>query len=78
MAELSLRDRMRSMDIWKELRDVEMTQLGWFGHLLTIPPGGFTLEVFWVHPFERRPLGRPGIIYLIKPGNTLVLPSRKW
>lgn len=28
LAELSLRDRMMSMDIWKELRDVEMKQLG--------------------------------------------------
>jgi len=57
---LSLRDRVRSSDIRRELGveplllRVEGSQLRWFGHLIRIP-----LEVFQARPTGRRPRGRP-------------------
>jgi len=62
---LSLRDRVRSSDIRRELGveplllRVERSQLRWFGHLIRMPPGRLSLEVFQARPTGRRPRGRP-------------------
>ncbi len=62
---LSLRDRVRSSDIRRELRvellllHVERSQVRWFEHLVRMPPGHHPLEVFQAHPIGRRPRGRP-------------------
>lgn len=62
LAELSLRDRMMSMDIWKELRDVEMKQLGWIGHLL-----GASLWRFSVYTHLREdPWADQGLFILLR------------
>ncbi len=56
VAGLSLRDRVRSSDIWRELRveplllHVERSQLRWFRHLIRMPPGCLPVEVFRVRP----------------------------
>ena len=65
VAGLSLRDRVRSSDIWRELGveplllRVERSQLRWFRHLTRMPPGRLPLEVFRARPTGRRPRGRP-------------------
>lgn len=65
VAGLSLRDRVRSSDIRRELGveplllRVERSQLRWFGHLIRMPPGRLPLEVFRARPTGRRPRGRP-------------------
>ena len=65
VAGLSLRDRVRSSDIRRELGveslllRVERSQLRWFGHLIRMPPGRLPLEVFQARPTGRRPRGRP-------------------
>ena len=52
VAGLSLRDRVRSSDIRRELGveplllRVERGQLRWFGHLIRMPPGRLPLEVW--------------------------------
>jgi len=80
VAGLSLRDRVRSSDIRRELGveplvlRVERSQLRWFGHLIRIPPfrgflGGDPGE-------DPEPAG--GIIYLVWPGNALGSPRRHW
>ena len=52
VAGLTLRDRVRSSDIWEELRVeplllwVERSQLRWFGHLVRMPPGRLPGKVF--------------------------------
>ena len=62
---LSLRDRVRGSDSWKELGveplllNVERGQLRRFWHLLGMPPGGLPLEVYQAHPTGKRPQGRP-------------------
>lgn len=43
---------------------VERSQLRWFRHLIEMPPGSFSLEVYWAHPL----VGDPREI-LIRPGN---------
>jgi len=64
VAEHSLRDRVRSLDIRRELGveplllRVEMSQLRWFGHLIRMPPGRLPLEVFRARPNVRRPRTR--------------------
>ncbi len=52
MARLTLKDRVRSSDIWGEL-EVEplllcakRSQLRWIGHLIRMPPEYLPLEVF--------------------------------
>ena len=65
VAGLSLRDRVRSSDIRRELGveplllRIERSQLRWFGHLTRMPPGRLPLEVFRARPTGRRPRGRP-------------------
>jgi len=65
VAGLSLRDRVRSSDIRRELGveplllRVERSQLRWFGYLIRMPPGRLPLEVFRTRPTGRRPWGRP-------------------
>jgi len=65
VAGLSLRDRVRSSDIMRELGveplllRIERSQLRWFGHLIRMPPGRLPLEVFQARPTGRRPRGRP-------------------
>ena len=61
VAGLSLRDKVRSSDIRRELGveplllRVERSQLRWFGHLTRMPPGRLPLEVFRARPTGRRP-----------------------
>jgi len=65
LARLSLRDRVQSSDIRRELGVeplllcIERSQLRWFGHLIRMPPGRLPLEVFQTRPTGRRPRGRP-------------------
>ena len=66
VAGLSLRDKVRSSDIRRELGVVEplllrieRSQLRWFGHLTRMPPGRLPLEVFRARPTGKRPRGRP-------------------
>jgi len=65
VAGLSLRDRVRSSDIQRELGveplllRIERSQLRWFGHLIRMPPGRLPLEVFRARPTGRSPRGRP-------------------
>jgi len=62
VAGLSLRDRVRSSDIRRELGveplllRIERSQLRWFGHLIRMR---LPLEVFRARPTGRRPRGRP-------------------
>lgn len=66
---LNLRDIMRSLDIQKELGVesqllcMERNQLIWVRHLIRMPPGYVSLEVFWRF-FHRVELSG-GITYLI-------------
>ncbi|TWW76578.1 Spondin-1 F-spondin [Takifugu flavidus] len=65
VAGLSLRDRLRSLDIREGLGveplllHIERSQLGWLGHLDRMPSGHLPLEVFRTCPTKRRPRGRP-------------------
>ncbi|TWW80170.1 hypothetical protein D4764_10G0012000 [Takifugu flavidus] len=65
VAGLSLRDRVRSSDIREELGveplllHIERSQLGWLGHLASLPSGRLPFEVFRTCPTGRRPRGRP-------------------
>uniref|UniRef100_A0A3B5B951 Carbonyl reductase [NADPH] 1-like n=1 Tax=Stegastes partitus TaxID=144197 RepID=A0A3B5B951_9TELE len=65
VAGLSLKDRVRSSDIQRELGVeplllcVERSQLRWYGRLIWMPPERLPLEVFQTHPPGRRPWGRP-------------------
>ena len=87
-AGLSLRDKVRSSDIRRELGveplllRVERSQLRWFGHLTRMPPGRLPLEVFRARPTGRRPEADPepagGIIYLFWPGDASGFPRRSW
>lgn len=58
---LSHRGRVRSLGIWRELLllHLEMSQLGWFGHLIRMPPRRLLLEVFRACPTGGRLCGRP-------------------
>jgi len=62
---LSLRDRVRSSDIWRGLGVeplllcVERGQLRWFGHQIRMPPGRLPSEMFWACSTGRKPRGRP-------------------
>ncbi|TWW81619.1 hypothetical protein D4764_01G0014340 [Takifugu flavidus] len=64
VAGLSLRDRVRSLDIREELGvellllHIERSQLGWLGHLATMPSGRLPLEVFRTCPTGRLPRTR--------------------
>lgn len=49
------RHRLRSFDIWNELKG----QLSWFSRLIRMPPGCLPVEVFWARPTKRRPKDRP-------------------
>ncbi|MDF4355499.1 hypothetical protein P3445_23705, partial [Vibrio parahaemolyticus] len=61
VAGLSLRDRVRSSDIWRELGveplllHIERGRLRWFGHLVRMPSGSLPWEVFRACPTGRRP-----------------------
>ncbi|KAK0156594.1 putative uncharacterized transposon-derived protein F52C9.6 [Merluccius polli] len=65
VAGLSLRDRVRSSVIRKELGvdpllvRVERSQMRWLGHLVRMPPRRLPGEVFRARPTGRRPRGRP-------------------
>ncbi|TWW62708.1 hypothetical protein D4764_04G0013550 [Takifugu flavidus] len=65
VAGLSLRNRVRSLDIREGLGVellllyIERSQLGWLGHLARMPSGCLPLEVFRTCPTGRRPRGRP-------------------
>ena len=65
VAGLSLRDRVRSSVIRKELGVellllcVERSQLRWFGHLVRMTTGRLPREVFQARPAGRRPRVRP-------------------
>ncbi|TWW65231.1 hypothetical protein D4764_21G0001310 [Takifugu flavidus] len=65
VAGLSLRDRVRSLDIREGLGveplllHIERSQLGRLGHLARMPSGRLPLEVFRTCPTGRRPRGRP-------------------
>ncbi|TWW71240.1 hypothetical protein D4764_17G0007230, partial [Takifugu flavidus] len=65
VAELSLRDRVRSSDIREELGvgplllHIERSQLGWLGHLARMLSRRLPLEVFRTCLTGRRPRGRP-------------------
>jgi len=65
VAGLSLRDRVRSSGIQRELEvellllHIERRQLRWFGHLIRMPPGCLPLEVSRARLTGRRPRGRP-------------------
>ncbi|KAK0140999.1 hypothetical protein N1851_021987 [Merluccius polli] len=64
VAGLSLRDRVRSSDIRRELgvqplRRKELVEVVRALHLIRMPPGRLPLEVFWVRSTGRRPRGRP-------------------
>ena len=64
VAGLTLRDRVRSSDIWEELRvklllfRVEGSQLQWFGHLVRIPPRCLPGDMFQACPSGRRSRGQ--------------------
>ena len=58
VAGVSLRDKVRSSVI-REGLEVEPLQLRWFGHLVRMPPGRLSREVFQARPAGRRPRGRP-------------------
>ena len=59
VAGLSLRDRVSSSAIQRELRvelllHIEKSQLRWFGHLIMMPPGNLRLDIQLgeiIHPF---------------------------
>uniref|UniRef100_A0A3Q1CIM7 Rap guanine nucleotide exchange factor (GEF) 6 n=1 Tax=Amphiprion ocellaris TaxID=80972 RepID=A0A3Q1CIM7_AMPOC len=82
---LSLRDRVTSSDIRRELGveplllRVERSQLRWFGHLIRMPPGRLPLEVFQTRPPGRRPQVDPELagemICLVWPGNASGSPK---
>ncbi len=59
---LTLRDRVRNSVI-REGLGVEplllRIEMRWLGHLLRMPPGRFSGEVFRARPTGRRPRGRP-------------------
>lgn len=63
---LTLRDKVRSSDNWKELI-VDMppsfhyirTQLRLFRHLIRMPPDSLPVGKIWAYPTGRRPWGRP-------------------
>ncbi|TWW64333.1 hypothetical protein D4764_03G0013410 [Takifugu flavidus] len=65
VAELSLRDRVRSSAIREEvgveplLLHIERSQMRWLGHLVRMPPGRLPGEVFRACPSCRRPPRRP-------------------
>ena len=65
LAGLSLRDRVRSSVIRRELGvdpllvRVKRSQMRWLGHLIRMPPGRLPGEVFRARPTGRRPRGRP-------------------
>ncbi|TWW73380.1 hypothetical protein D4764_15G0007740 [Takifugu flavidus] len=65
VAGLSLRDRVRTSAIRKELGieplllRVERSQMRWLGHLVRMPPGRLPGEVFRACPSGRRPPGKP-------------------
>ncbi|KAF7652090.1 hypothetical protein LDENG_00101950 [Lucifuga dentata] len=58
---LTLRNRVRSSEIWEGLRVeplllcIERSQLKWFGHLIRMPPGRLPREDFQAHPTGKRP-----------------------
>ena len=61
---LSLRDRVRSSSIWRELGvessllSIEKSQLRRYGHLIRMPPSRLPLQVFQIHPVGRKPQER--------------------
>lgn len=64
-AGLSLWDRMRSLDIRRELREelllisIKRSQPRWFGYLIRMPPRHLLLQVFWAPLSGQRPRGSP-------------------
>ncbi|KAK0144504.1 Retrovirus-related Pol polyprotein from type-1 retrotransposable element R2 [Merluccius polli] len=84
VAGLSLRDRVRSSVIRKELGvdplilRVERSQMRWLGHLVRMPPRRLPAEVFRARPTGRRPRGRPRTMSLGCPGNTSGSPRKSW
>ncbi|KAF7654265.1 hypothetical protein LDENG_00072170, partial [Lucifuga dentata] len=62
---LTLRDRVRSLDIQEGLGveplllHIERSQLRWFRHLVRMDPGRLPREVFQARPTGKRPRGRP-------------------
>lgn len=80
VAWISLRDKVRSLHIWMELA---VQSHRWLAHLIMMFPGclPLVLEVFWSHPTERRPLGRPRTLpeeNLIWPGNVVGYARKNW
>lgn len=64
VAGLSLTDRVRGCDTWRELIEplllrIQSSQRRWFGKGIRMPPGCLPLEVFWARPTGRTPRGRP-------------------
>ncbi|KAK5859728.1 hypothetical protein PBY51_021260 [Eleginops maclovinus] len=65
VAGISLRDEVRSsviregLGVEPLLLRVERSQLRWFGHLVRMPPGRLSREVFQARPTGKRPRGRP-------------------
>ncbi|KAL3045558.1 hypothetical protein OYC64_013764 [Pagothenia borchgrevinki] len=65
VAGVSLRDKVRSsviregLGVEPLLLRVEWSQLRWFGHLVRMPPGRLSREVFQARPAGRRLRGRP-------------------
>ncbi|KAF7648904.1 hypothetical protein LDENG_00150410, partial [Lucifuga dentata] len=60
----TLRDRVRSSDIWERfgveplLLCIERSQLRWFRHLVRMPSGHLPRDVFQACPTGKRPQGR--------------------
>ena len=54
--------RVRWIVIWEVLGVkplLEKSQMRWFGHLIRMPPGTHSVEVFRARPTGRRPPERP-------------------
>ena len=64
VAGFSLRDRVRSSDIWQRLRvepmvlRIERSQLRLFGHLARMPPGCLPREMCWAYPILEETRGQ--------------------
>ncbi len=88
VAGLSLRHRVRSSDIWRELRvellflGIKRSQLREFGHLVRMPPGRLPSRFSSHIQLGRHPRVDPklagGIMYVIWPGNASASPRRSW
>lgn len=55
----TLYDRMRSLEMWMDLKIEQWSQLKWFGHLMRMPPGRLPGELVRSVPLGGV-LGDPG------------------